>query len=186
MFLLSQCSYFTCFFNKIYTFAIFFQLIVGILAFIIGVLALLLPETLGKPLPTTLEEAESLGSKPRKKNSSPGNKDARDGMELNQHEAKAWAFSLLGNQAMGGKELKNETNNLSMVYCSGGKLKKHKQKSYHQIIGAIVCFLWIFFFVANWPTIQYKMGPWGLSTLHLLLTYIGQCWNDKTVWMREF
>ncbi|XP_016525119.1 solute carrier family 22 member 16-like [Poecilia formosa] len=65
------------------------QLIVGILAFAIGVLTLLLPETLGEPLPTTLEEAESLGSNPRKKNSSPGNKDAGDGMELNQHEAKA-------------------------------------------------------------------------------------------------
>uniref|UniRef100_A0A096M215 Solute carrier family 22 member 16 n=1 Tax=Poecilia formosa TaxID=48698 RepID=A0A096M215_POEFO len=36
------------------------QLIVGILAFAIGVLTLLLPETLGEPLPTTLEEAESL------------------------------------------------------------------------------------------------------------------------------
>uniref|UniRef100_A0A665WDJ6 Major facilitator superfamily (MFS) profile domain-containing protein n=1 Tax=Echeneis naucrates TaxID=173247 RepID=A0A665WDJ6_ECHNA len=34
------------------------QLIVGILAFIIGVLTMLLPETLGKPLTTTLEEAE--------------------------------------------------------------------------------------------------------------------------------
>ncbi|XP_040920852.1 solute carrier family 22 member 16 [Toxotes jaculatrix] len=53
------------------------QLIVGILAFIIGVLTLLLPETLGKPLTTTLEEAEALG---RKK---------KDGLEMNQHEAKA-------------------------------------------------------------------------------------------------
>ncbi|XP_071335411.1 solute carrier family 22 member 16 [Trachinotus anak] len=53
------------------------QLIVGILAFIIGVLTLLLPETLGKPLTTTLEEAEALG---RKK---------QDGLEMNQHEAKA-------------------------------------------------------------------------------------------------
>ncbi|XP_034436257.1 solute carrier family 22 member 16 [Hippoglossus hippoglossus] len=53
------------------------QLIVGILAFIIGVLTLLLPETLGKPLTTTLEEAEALGSK------------KKDGMEMNQCEAKA-------------------------------------------------------------------------------------------------
>ncbi|KAG7239181.1 hypothetical protein INR49_029932 [Caranx melampygus] len=53
------------------------QLIVGILAFIIGVLTMLLPETLGKPLTTTLEEAEALG---RKK---------QDGLEMNQHEAKA-------------------------------------------------------------------------------------------------
>ncbi|CAB1435460.1 unnamed protein product [Pleuronectes platessa] len=53
------------------------QLIVGILAFIIGVLTLLLPETLGKPLTTTLEEAEALGSK------------KKDGMEMNQFEAKA-------------------------------------------------------------------------------------------------
>uniref|UniRef100_A0A665WD70 Major facilitator superfamily (MFS) profile domain-containing protein n=2 Tax=Echeneis naucrates TaxID=173247 RepID=A0A665WD70_ECHNA len=53
------------------------QLIVGILAFIIGVLTMLLPETLGKPLTTTLEEAEALG---RKK---------QDGLELNKHEAKA-------------------------------------------------------------------------------------------------
>ncbi|XP_037541081.1 solute carrier family 22 member 16 [Nematolebias whitei] len=65
------------------------QLIVGILAFIIGVLTLLLPETLGEPLTTTLEEAESLGRDPRKKNSNPNDKDAEEGMELNQNEAKA-------------------------------------------------------------------------------------------------
>ncbi|MED6293660.1 hypothetical protein CHARACLAT_012714, partial [Characodon lateralis] len=65
------------------------QLIVGILAFIIGVLTLLLPETLGKPLPTTIEEAKSLGQDPSKKKSTPGNKDAEDGMELNQHKVKA-------------------------------------------------------------------------------------------------
>uniref|UniRef100_A0A8C6LER0 Solute carrier family 22 member 16 n=1 Tax=Nothobranchius furzeri TaxID=105023 RepID=A0A8C6LER0_NOTFU len=57
------------------------QLIVGILAFIIGVLTLLLPETLGKPLTTTLEEAESLGCKKKSK------KGAEGGMELNQSEA---------------------------------------------------------------------------------------------------
>uniref|UniRef100_A0A8C6LW82 Solute carrier family 22 member 16-like n=1 Tax=Nothobranchius furzeri TaxID=105023 RepID=A0A8C6LW82_NOTFU len=57
------------------------QLIVGILAFIIGVLTLLLPETLGKPLTTTLEEAESLGCKKKSKNGAEG------GMELNQSEA---------------------------------------------------------------------------------------------------
>ncbi|XP_035534263.1 solute carrier family 22 member 16 [Morone saxatilis] len=65
------------------------QLIVGILAFIIGVLTLLLPETLGRPLTTTLEEAEALGREPSKKNSALGNKDAEDGLEMNQHEAKA-------------------------------------------------------------------------------------------------
>lgn len=73
------------------------QLIVGILAFIIGVLTLLLPETLGKPLPSTLEEAEALGRDPSKKKSAT-DKDAEDGMELSKHEAKAWAFMLLGNQ----------------------------------------------------------------------------------------
>lgn len=61
------------------------QLIVGILAFIIGVLTLLLPETLGKPLTTTLEEAEALGREPSKRNSALGNKDAEDGLEMNQH-----------------------------------------------------------------------------------------------------
>ncbi|XP_013877230.1 solute carrier family 22 member 16 [Austrofundulus limnaeus] len=64
------------------------QLIVGILAFIIGVLTLLLPETLGKPLTTTLEEAESLGRDPSKKISGPNNRDAEEGMELNQNETK--------------------------------------------------------------------------------------------------
>ncbi|XP_048858288.1 solute carrier family 22 member 16 isoform X1 [Brienomyrus brachyistius] len=43
------------------------QLIVGVLAFAIGVLTLLLPETLGKPLTSTLEEAEALASTPSKK-----------------------------------------------------------------------------------------------------------------------
>ncbi|XP_053193553.1 solute carrier family 22 member 16 [Scomber japonicus] len=61
------------------------QLIVGILAFIIGVLTLLLPETLGQPLTTTLEEAEALGHEPSKKTSTLGNKDAEDGLEMNQH-----------------------------------------------------------------------------------------------------
>lgn len=61
----------------------------GILAFIIGVLTLLLPETLGKPLTTTLEEAEALGREPSKKKSAPGNKDGEDGLEMNQHEVKA-------------------------------------------------------------------------------------------------
>ena len=65
------------------------QLIVGILAFIIGVLTLLLPETLGVPLTNTLEEAENLGRKPRKKKSVPTNKDAEYTLELNQQESKA-------------------------------------------------------------------------------------------------
>lgn len=50
---------------------------------------MLLPETLGKPLTSTLEEAEALGRKPSKKNSALGNKDAEDGLEMNQHEVKA-------------------------------------------------------------------------------------------------
>uniref|UniRef100_A0A3Q1CG13 Major facilitator superfamily (MFS) profile domain-containing protein n=1 Tax=Amphiprion ocellaris TaxID=80972 RepID=A0A3Q1CG13_AMPOC len=52
---------------------------VGILAFIIGALTMLLPETLGKPLTTTLEEIESLGREPK----------YEEGLELNQHETKA-------------------------------------------------------------------------------------------------
>uniref|UniRef100_A0A3Q3WZM6 Major facilitator superfamily (MFS) profile domain-containing protein n=1 Tax=Mola mola TaxID=94237 RepID=A0A3Q3WZM6_MOLML len=65
------------------------QLIVGILAFIIGVLTLLLPETLGRPLTTTLEEAEALGREPGKKSAAQGNKNAEGGLEMNQHEVKA-------------------------------------------------------------------------------------------------
>ncbi|XP_056284864.1 solute carrier family 22 member 16 isoform X2 [Pseudoliparis swirei] len=65
------------------------QLIVGILAFIIGVLTLWLPETLGRPLTTTFEEAEALGSEPSKKDSALGNKDAEEGLEMNHRKAKA-------------------------------------------------------------------------------------------------
>ncbi|CAG5928025.1 unnamed protein product [Menidia menidia] len=65
------------------------QLIVGILAFIIGVLTLLLPETLGEPLTTTLEEAESLGRKSSKEKSALREKDGEDGMELRQRGASA-------------------------------------------------------------------------------------------------
>lgn len=54
------------------------QLIVGILAFIIGLLTMFLPETLGQPLTSTLEEAEALGSKPNMKNT------AVDAQEMNQ------------------------------------------------------------------------------------------------------
>lgn len=61
----------------------------GILAFIIGILTMLLPETLGETLTTTLEEAESLGRNPSKKNSARCNAGAEDGVELNQYEAKA-------------------------------------------------------------------------------------------------
>ncbi|KAF7694409.1 hypothetical protein HF521_008162 [Silurus meridionalis] len=46
------------------------QLIVGILSFIIGVLCLFLPETLGEPLTSTLEDAEALGTKTSKKTTS--------------------------------------------------------------------------------------------------------------------
>ncbi|XP_060770063.1 solute carrier family 22 member 16 [Neoarius graeffei] len=43
------------------------QVIVGVLSCIIGVLTLFLPETLGEPLTSTLEEAEALGMKSSKK-----------------------------------------------------------------------------------------------------------------------
>uniref|UniRef100_A0A8C8IX57 Major facilitator superfamily (MFS) profile domain-containing protein n=1 Tax=Oncorhynchus tshawytscha TaxID=74940 RepID=A0A8C8IX57_ONCTS len=56
------------------------QLIVGILAFIIGVLTLLLPETLGEPLTSTMEEAEALG---RKSSPDQGKKDPEEGVEMN-------------------------------------------------------------------------------------------------------
>ncbi|XP_066533358.1 solute carrier family 22 member 16 [Hoplias malabaricus] len=59
------------------------QLIVGILAFIIGVLTLFLPETLGEPLTSTLEEAEALGTKPRKK------KTREDKIQMNMTDSKA-------------------------------------------------------------------------------------------------
>ncbi|XP_077566669.1 solute carrier family 22 member 16 isoform X2 [Stigmatopora nigra] len=45
------------------------QLIVGVLAFVIGILTLMLPETLGKPLTSTLEEAEALGTSDEKEES---------------------------------------------------------------------------------------------------------------------
>jgi len=51
---------------------------VGILAFIIGILTLFLPETLGQPLTSTLKEAEALGSKPKTKN------PPVDALEMNQ------------------------------------------------------------------------------------------------------
>ncbi|XP_028823815.1 solute carrier family 22 member 16-like [Denticeps clupeoides] len=57
------------------------QLIVGVLAFITGVLTMFLPETLGQPLTTTLEEAEALGTKPPR--------NAVEGLELSQSHHKA-------------------------------------------------------------------------------------------------
>ncbi|XP_077367079.1 solute carrier family 22 member 16 [Festucalex cinctus] len=54
------------------------QLIVGILALVIGILTLLLPETLGRPLTSTLEEAEALGRSPRR--AADG-----DGLEMKHH-----------------------------------------------------------------------------------------------------
>lgn len=62
------------------------QLIVGVLAFIIGVLTLMLPETLGQPLTSTLEEAENLGREPSEKKKK---KEEEDGLEMNQHPVKA-------------------------------------------------------------------------------------------------
>ncbi|XP_072298838.1 solute carrier family 22 member 16 [Eucyclogobius newberryi] len=62
------------------------QLIVGILAFVIGVLTFMLPETLGKPLTSTLEEAEALGLDPKKRNAPQDGPDAEEKMEMNpQH-----------------------------------------------------------------------------------------------------
>ncbi|XP_062858536.1 solute carrier family 22 member 16 [Trichomycterus rosablanca] len=58
------------------------QIIVGILSFIIGVLTFFLPETLGEPLTSTLEEAEALGSKTNKKNS------GEDEMQLRLSDSK--------------------------------------------------------------------------------------------------
>ncbi|XP_036831912.1 solute carrier family 22 member 16 isoform X2 [Oncorhynchus mykiss] len=60
------------------------QLIVGILAIIIGVLTLWLPETLGEPLTSTMEEAEALG---RKKNPEENKKDPEEGMEMNLNQS---------------------------------------------------------------------------------------------------
>lgn len=65
------------------------QLIVGVLAFVIGVLTLLLPETLGQPLTNTLEEAEALGGKPSRTSSAPSCKDAAAALESTELEAKA-------------------------------------------------------------------------------------------------
>ena len=65
------------------------QLVVGVLAFIIGVLTLFLPETLGQPLTSTLEEAEALGSKPAKDAAKTGSPAAEEGLELKQHHTKA-------------------------------------------------------------------------------------------------
>ncbi|KAG9282511.1 solute carrier family 22 member 16 [Astyanax mexicanus] len=59
------------------------QLIVGILAFIIGILTMFLPETLGEPLTSTLEEAEALGTKFSKK------QRREDGIALNLTDSKA-------------------------------------------------------------------------------------------------
>lgn len=59
------------------------------LAFVIGVLTLLLPETLGQPLTNTLEEAEALGGQPSRKCSVLCGKDDTGSMEMTEQEAKA-------------------------------------------------------------------------------------------------
>ncbi|KAK2846072.1 hypothetical protein Q7C36_010926 [Tachysurus vachellii] len=59
------------------------QLIVGILSFVIGVLSFFLPETLGEPLTSTLEEAEALGTKSSKKTT----RDNEIPMKLNDSKA---------------------------------------------------------------------------------------------------
>lgn len=63
------------------------QLIVGILAFIIGVLTFMLPETLGKPLTSTLEEAEALGREPQNRALPQDSKDAEERMEMYPQDA---------------------------------------------------------------------------------------------------
>ena len=60
------------------------QLIVGILAFIFGVLTLMLPETLGQPLTNSLEEAQNLGVNSKEKSSPKDGKDAENGLEMAQ------------------------------------------------------------------------------------------------------
>lgn len=62
------------------------QLIVGILAFVIGVLTFLLPETLGKPLTSTLEEAEALGLEPKNRRLPQDSKDPEERMEMYQQD----------------------------------------------------------------------------------------------------
>ncbi|KAK7907789.1 hypothetical protein WMY93_016401 [Mugilogobius chulae] len=62
------------------------QLIVGILAFVIGVLTFMLPETLGKPLTSTLEEAEALGLEPKKRHTAQDCQDAEEKMEMNPND----------------------------------------------------------------------------------------------------
>lgn len=61
----------------------------GVLAFVIGLLTLLLPETLGQPLTNTLEEAEALGAKPSRKSSVLAGKEAVGAMEMTEEEANA-------------------------------------------------------------------------------------------------
>ncbi|XP_053737147.1 solute carrier family 22 member 16 [Synchiropus splendidus] len=65
------------------------QLIVGILAFIIGVLTLLLPETLGQPLTTTMEEAEALGRAPVKKSGLSAKGAEGDALEMKRAASEA-------------------------------------------------------------------------------------------------
>ncbi|KAM8846748.1 solute carrier family 22 member 16 [Synchiropus picturatus] len=65
------------------------QLIVGILAFIIGVLTLLLPETLGQPLTTTMEEAEALGRAPVKKSGLSAKDGEGDALEMKRAASEA-------------------------------------------------------------------------------------------------
>lgn len=65
------------------------QLIVGVLAFVIGMLTFLLPETLGQPLTNTLEEAEALGGNPSKKCSALCGREDAGAIEMNQQETKA-------------------------------------------------------------------------------------------------
>lgn len=66
------------------------QIIVGVLSFIIGVLTFFLPETLGEPLTSTLEEAEALGSKSNKRNSE------EDGVQLS--DSKVWKETMKPNE----------------------------------------------------------------------------------------
>lgn len=63
---------------------------------------MLLPETLGKPLTSTLEEAEALG---RKK---------QDGLEMKQHEAKAWDAHCCDCEK---SELLSEFLTLELFFC---------------------------------------------------------------------
>lgn len=125
----------------------------GILAFITGMLALLLPETLGRPLTTTLEEAEALGRKTDKK---------KDVLEMNQHEVKAWAAHCWKTRETKNTErvfekkqnvkkieemmVTNTETVTSFIYWTVGKLHDKKQALNKNYVLLTFCFV-------KWPVV---------------------------------